>query len=172
MISKAEYIQQPYSGEYFEKIYDIKSSWNSSDWTWIKFTEENEVWCGEFRGKYRGVSYSEKLGIIVVLTSDYMYVLDINSGEIMEYHSQPAYVDITTSPFGEILVTDGYGIEMFTNNSIKDMENIVIPINPDNLRFVEWRENILKIYCFEFLSWGKEVKLYLDFETKEWLVDK
>lgn len=24
MISRAEYIQQPYSGEYIEKIYDIK----------------------------------------------------------------------------------------------------------------------------------------------------
>ncbi len=172
MISGAEYIQQPYSGEYIEKIYDIESSWNSSDWTWIKFTEEEEVWCGEFRGKYRGVSYSAKLGIIVVLTSDYMYVLDISTGEIMEYYSQPEYVDITTSPFGEILVTDGYGIEMFTNSKIKDMENIVIPINPDNLRFLEWRENILIIRCFEFLVWGTEVELYLDFETKEWLVDK
>lgn len=55
MISRAEYIQQPYSGEYIEKIYDIKSPWNSTDWTWIKFTEEDAIWCGEFRGKYRGV---------------------------------------------------------------------------------------------------------------------
>ena len=76
MISRAEYIQQPYSGEYIEKIYDIKSPWNSTDWTWIKFTEEDDIWCGEFRGKYRGkyrgVSCSTTLGIIVVLTSDYM----------------------------------------------------------------------------------------------------
>ena len=43
MISRAEYIQQPYSGEYIEKIYDIKSPWNSTDWTWIKFTEEDDL---------------------------------------------------------------------------------------------------------------------------------
>ena len=54
--------------EYIEKIYDIKSPWNSTDWTWIKFTEEDDIWCGEFRGKYRGVSCSTTLGIIVVLT--------------------------------------------------------------------------------------------------------
>ncbi len=83
MISRVEYIQQPYSGEYIEKIYDIKSPWNSTDWTWIKFIEEDDIWCGEFRGKYRGVSCSTVLGIIVVLTSDYMYVLDIYGGEIM-----------------------------------------------------------------------------------------
>lgn len=172
MILRAEYVQQPYSGEYIEKIYDIKNPWNSSDWTWIKFTEEDEVWCGEFRGGCRGLSYSAKYEIIVVLTSDYMYVLDIHTSEIKEYYSQPEYVDITTSPFGEILVTDGYGIEMFTNSKIKDMESIVTPINCDSLRFVEWRENILRMNCFEFLAWGKEVELYLDFETKEWLVDK
>ncbi len=172
MISRAEYIQQPYSGEYIEKIYDIKSPWNATDWTWIKFTEEDDIWCGEFRGKYRGVSCSTTLGIIVVLTSDYMYVLDIYGGEIMEYYSQPEYVDITVTPFGKILVTDGYGIEMFANTKISDMENIVLPINADNLKFVEWRENILKISCFEFLTWGKEIELYLNFETMEWLINK
>ena len=149
--------------EYIEKNYDIKSPWNSTDWTWIKFTEEDDIWCGEFRGKYRGVSCSTTLGIIVVLTSDYMYVLDIYGGEIMEYYSQPEYVDITVTPFGKILVTDGYGIEMFANTKISDMENIVLPINADNLKFVEWRENILKISCFEFLTWGKEIELYLNF---------
>lgn len=172
MITGAEYIQQPYSGEYMEKVYDIKSHWNSSDWTWIKFTEEEDVWCGEFRGKYRGVSCSAKLGIVVVLTSDYMYVLDICSGEIMEYESQPEYVDMTVTPLGEILVTDGYCIKMFTNAKISDMENISVPINADNLKFVEWRENILKISCFELFVGEKEVELYLNFETMEWLVEK
>lgn len=169
MICKAEYIQQPYSGEYLEKIYDISSPWNSSDWTWIKFTSEDGVWCGEFRGKYRGISFSGKLGIIVVLTSDYMYVLDINTTEIVGYYSQPQYMDITTSPNEDILVTDGYGIEMFVNSKVEDMETIVVPVQPDNLRFIEWKENILKVNCYEFLVWGKEIELYLDIETKEWL---
>ena len=28
---------------------------NSSEWTWIKFVDEDGEWCGEFRGMYRGV---------------------------------------------------------------------------------------------------------------------
>lgn len=169
MILRAEHIEQPYSGEYIEKIYDITSAWNSGDWTWIKFFDEDGVWCGEFRGKYRGLSFSKKLGVIVVLTSDYMYILDINTAEVIEYYSQPEYVDITTSPFEDIFVTDGYGIEMFTNNKIQDMESIVVPVQPDNLRFVEWNDNILKITCYEFLLWGKEIDLYLDCVSMEWI---
>ena len=170
MICSAESIEQPYSGEYIEKIYDIKSPWNSSDWSWIKFIDEEGVWCGEFRGKYRGVSISKKLGIVVVLTSDYMYILDINTSEIIEYYSQPEYVDITTSPLEDILITDGYGIEIFTNNKVSDVESIVAPIHPDNLRFVEWNDNILKLTCYEFLLWGKEIELYLDCSSMEWIV--
>lgn len=169
MICRAEYIEQPYSGEYFEKIYDIKSPWNSNNWTWIKFYDEDSVWCGEFRGKYRGTSVSKKLGIVVVLTSDYMYVLDINTTEVIEYYSQPEHVDITTSPLEDIFITDGYSIEMFTNNKVKDTITIVIPVHPDNLRFVEWNENILKITCYEFLIWGKEMDLYLDCASMEWI---
>ena len=96
-------------------------------------------------------------------------VLDINTTEIVEYYSQPQYMDITTSPNEDILVTDGYGIEMFVNSKVEDMETIVVPVQPDNLRFIEWKENILKVNCYEFLVWGKEIELYLDIETKEWL---
>ena len=55
------------------------------------------------------------------------------------------------------------------SENIGDMETIVVPVHPDNLRFIEWKENILKVNCYEFLVWGKEIELYLDIETKEWL---
>ena len=61
------------------------------------------------------------------------------------------------------------GIEMFTNSEVKDLETVVVPIQPDNLRFVEWIGNTLKITCYEFLAWGKEVELYLDGLSMEWL---
>ena len=63
MIISAEHIEQPYDGEYCEKIYDIRSVWNSRDWVWIKFIDESGEWCGEFRGSYKGVSVSKKLGL-------------------------------------------------------------------------------------------------------------
>ena len=115
------------------------------------------------------MSSSKKLGIVVVLTSDYMYMLDICTAELIEYYSQPQYVEMTTSPLEDIFITDGYGIEMFTNSKIEDLETIIIPVHPDNLKFVEWMGNILKITCYEFLIWGKEIELYLDSLSMEWL---
>ena len=35
MIIEAKIINQPESGQYLEKIYDIQSPWNSQEWTWI-----------------------------------------------------------------------------------------------------------------------------------------
>lgn len=169
MIYGATYIKQPYSGEYVERIYDIESTWNSCEWSWIKFEDNDDKWCGEFRGRYRGVALSEKIGIVVVLTSDYMYVLDIKTAEIIEYLSRPNYVGIITTPLKDILITDGYGVEIFTNNKISDIKSIITPIHPDNLQFVEFNGNILKITCYEFLFWGKEIELYLDCDSLEWV---
>lgn len=165
MIYCAESIEQPYSGQYAEKIYDIESPWNSSDWAWIRFEDENGEWCGQFRGKYRGVAVSEKLEIVIVLTSDYMYTLDINSTEIIEFDSQPDYIDITTSPKGDVLLTDGYDIEILVNNEAGKIESRVVPsfpVNLDNLKFVDWNDNVLKISGCEFLKWDNQLELYLD----------
>lgn len=43
VITKAEIIYQPSSGQYKERIYDITSSWNSQNWTWVKFEEDFNV---------------------------------------------------------------------------------------------------------------------------------
>ncbi len=129
------------------------------------------MWCGEFRGEYRGVAVSEKLGTVIVLTSDYMYVLDIITTNIIEYESQTNYVDITTSPYGDVFITDGYSMEMLINNKEGKLEFIVIsdiPVSPDNLRFVEWNDNILKISCYDFPTW-ESVELYFDGLMMEWV---
>lgn len=34
----AQIVNQPLSGEYEDRIYDISSHWNSQKWNWIKFT--------------------------------------------------------------------------------------------------------------------------------------
>lgn len=86
MICDLSHIEQPYSGEYEEKIYDINSSWNSGDWSWILFEKEDgHCFCGEFRGKYRGAVLSEKLAVIIVLTSDYLFILDLGTAKLLDY---------------------------------------------------------------------------------------
>lgn len=155
-------IEQPYSGEYKERIYDIPSPWNSNCWSWIKFEEEAEEWCCEFRGKYRGSAVSEKLRIIVVLTSDYMYLLDIKTKDLIEYQSKPAYLEITGTPFDDILVSDGYNLEIFRDREIASLEAIELPIQVDDLTFGHYEGSILKMKCEEFYNWGQQHTLLLD----------
>lgn len=167
MLCKMTHIEQPFSGEYEEKIYDIESTWNSSDWTWLKFEERNSVWCGEFRGKYRGAVLSEKIGIIVVLTSDYMYVLDLETKEILEYEQQPAYVEITCTPLDDILLSDGYELEIFRGKEIASIDSIVLPVHADSLRFVAYDGKILKMTCEELCNWENQITLLLDCDSLE-----
>ena len=88
---KLELIDQPLSGAYQERVYDIPSEWNSSNWTWVKFTNETSDIVGQFRGAPKTIKHSEGLGEIMVLTSDYIYRLDASSLEIIETESQPQY---------------------------------------------------------------------------------
>ena len=167
MILNIKQTEQPFSGEYKEKIYDIASPWNTSDWTWIRFEEDFSTWYGEFRGKYRGVVFSEKIGIIVVVTSDYIYVLDIQTKEIIDYKGQPEFIDITSTPFGDILVSDGYGLEKFKGNTISSLEPIILPVNADSLKFIEYRDKILEMKCGELWNWTNHDTLLLDCESME-----
>ena len=93
-----EPVSQPYSGEYEERIYDIESCWNSPEWTWIRFVEDTSIWCGEFRGKYIGATFSEMKGIIIVVTSDYIFIIDITTKEIIDSERNFEYCDVTCTP--------------------------------------------------------------------------
>lgn len=165
MLYKLTHIEQPYSGEFEEKIYNIESPWNSSDWSWIKFEEDDRTWCGEFRGKYRGAVFSRKLGIIVVLTSDYMYILDMESKELIEYERQPAYIQIIATPLDDILLSNGYDLEIFKGKELASIASIVLPVQVSCLEFMEFEGNLLKILCEEFYHWGHRLMILLDCDS-------
>lgn len=162
MLRGLAHITQPLSGEYEERIFDIESHWNSSEWSWISFEEDDEIWVGEFRGRFRGASFSEKLGIIVVLTADYLYILDLETKKITDYERMPQYCDITYTPFGDILMTDGYGLVVFKGKDISTLKNIVLPVNAYSLRFIGYDGNTLIMQCEELLNWDHAVRLFMD----------
>ena len=118
MLLNIEQISQPYSGEYEEIIFDIESNWNSSDWSWIRFEEDTTIWCGEFRGKYIGATFSVPKGIIVVVTTDYIYVIDIVSKEMIDSERNFECTDITCTPLGDVLLSSGYGLEILKERTI------------------------------------------------------
>ena len=169
MITQAVRIQQPISGMFQEKIYDIESSWNSDKWTWIKFTEDADYWCGEFRGEYRGIGYSASLGICVVLTSDYLYIIDNYTHQMIYFEQHPQYIDLISTPEGDIFITDDYSIEKFVDNSINNIEIVVMPLNADYIRFKGLDGNAIRITCYEFLRWGEELELWYDYKNNEWM---
>lgn len=160
MIVKAEIINQPYSGEFKEKIYDIPSSWTSQGWTWIKFTDNDLTeWCGNFRGFPREVAVSKKHSCVLVLTSDYLFKLDCFNGELTEYEPQPQYKSLTVSPLGDFIIADYYDIAII-NSTLVEKIYVDSPIKMDMIKFHNWSDNKLSITCEEFLSWNhKELEL-------------
>ncbi|MEH7374072.1 MULTISPECIES: hypothetical protein [Neobacillus] len=170
MITKAEIINQPFSGQYKERIYDITSSWNSPNWTWVKFEDEDfNEWCGEFRGSPRDIAVSKKYKTVLVLTSDYLFQVDSDSGELTEYESQPQYQCLTVTPSGDFIIADYYSIEKI-ESSIKDTIPVKSPIKMDTIKFHGWSKNKLLITCDEFLNWDNQLELELDGDTLEIII--
>lgn len=136
-------------------------------WTWVKFTEEamNE-WCGQFRGSKRAVALSKKYNKILVLTSDYLFLIDCKNGELIDYESQPQYQSLTVTPSGDFLIADDYNIEKI-GTTLRDKTLIKSPIQMDTIEFKGWSNNKLLITCDEFLNWDHHVQLELDGETFE-----
>ena len=170
MLLNIEQISQPYSGEYEEIIFDIESNWNSSDWSYTLSLHDalpiyTTIWCGEFRGKYIGATFSVPKGIIVVVTTDYIYVIDIMSKEMIDSERNFECTDITCTPLGDVLLSSGYGLEILKERTISSCEAIVLPVNADSLRFVKYRGNILEMNCDEYCNWSNNITLFLNCET-------
>ena len=165
MIEEAKIINQPYSGEFEEKIYDIESVWNSQYWSWIKFINDDySEWCGQFRGFPKEVAVSKKYNTVLVLTSDYLFQLDRLSGDIIESERMPPFNSLTVSPNGEYIIADYYNIERISS-SISRRVKIKSPIEMDMIEFGNWSGNILKIICDEFMNWDRHLIMEYNCET-------
>lgn len=170
MILNAEIISQPISGQFKERIYDFDSEWKSSTWTWVKFTDENQdEWCGNFRGRPKGVGVSAKNNIILVLTSDCLYSLDNETANVIEYFENYSYNQLTTTPNGDFLISDSYNIFKVTN-SIEREEKIKSPISMDSIKFKGWQGTKLAFQCDEFMAWDNHYIMEYDSETDKIII--
>ncbi len=170
MIISAEQINQPLSGEFDEKIYDIQSIWNSQKWTWIKFINDDySEWCGEFRGEYIGHALSKKFKSILVLTSDFLYQISMIDGKLQCYEDNPNYINLTVSPDGDYIVSDHYGISLI-EETIKKETPIVLPIHLDMIKFKGWKGSKLRIIGDEFINWDNHVELELDYKSMKFRI--
>lgn len=101
--------------------------------------------------------------MIVVLTSDYMYLLDMKTKDLIGYQSNPAYLEIAGTSFDDILVRDGYSLEVFRDRKISCLEAIELPIQADGLTFCHYEGSILKMKCEEFYNWGQRYTLLMGY---------
>lgn len=167
MIIEAEIISQPYSGEYRERIYDNKSSWNSQNWTFIKFINNDySEWCGQFRGFPSQVAISKAKNIILVLTSDYLYQLDRETVNLTDLEEQTEYLHLTVTPNGDFILADYHNLEKITI-SIKDKELIESPIQMDLIEFKNWQNSKFEFTCEEFLKWDGHLIMIYDYQTNK-----
>ena len=162
MIKKAEIVNQPYAGEFEERIYDNESPWNSANWTWIKFTDsEYNERVGQFRGSPREVAISEINCETLVLTSDYLFRLDNTSGDLIEFEDQPQYMNLTTSPSGGFIIADYYNIDKI-EKTLNEKIRISSPIEMDMIKFKKWNNRKLEFTCDEFTNWDRHLVMELD----------
>ena len=167
MIIEAVIVNQPFSGEYTERIYDNESAWNSQSWTFIKFTNDgHSEWCGQFRGLPRQVAISTHQNIVLVLTSDYLYQLDRETGNLTDMEDQPQYQNLTVAPNGEFILADSYNLEKVTT-TIKQKIHIESPIKMDIIEFKKWDKSKLEFTCDEFLNWDRHLIMTYDSETNK-----
>jgi hypothetical protein len=167
MIIAAEIINQPYSGQFDERIYDNESLWNSQSWTWIKFTNDDFIdWCGQFRGFPRQIAISTVYNTVLVLTSDYLFQLDRATGNLIELDGQPQFQNLTVTPDGSYILADYYYFEKVTT-SISKRTKIDSPIQMDIIEFKGWSNGKLEFSCDEFLNWDRHLTMLYDFATNK-----
>ncbi|RYU97382.1 hypothetical protein [Emticicia agri] len=166
MIIEAQIISPPYSGQFVERIYDNQSLWNSQDWTWIKFTNEDySEWVGHFRGFPKEVAISKKHNTVLVLTADYLYQLDRLTADIIAIEAQPFYQNLTLTPNEDFIVNDYSHLYKIQTN-VSETITLVSPIQMNMIKFKKWQGNKLTFTCETSIDW-ETLLLEYDCENDE-----
>lgn len=131
----------------------IYSPWNSESWSWIKFVDNvGSEWIGTFRGEAVDVALSSKHQIVLVLTSDYLFQLDINTRELVKYDDHRSYYQgLTVSPLQDFILCDYSAIYKMERN-IDEKVELRIPMSislVDYMKLQKWEGNVLKLTCEE-----------------------
>lgn len=167
MVIEAEIINQPNSGEYKERIYDIVNEWNSQFWTFVKFIDEDySEWCGQFRGSPRQIAVSLVNKSILVLTSDYLYHLNRENAELIEFEQNHQYHFLIATPNGFFVIADYYNLDKI-NGNIANKSTIEAPIQMDLIKFKNWNNTKFEFTCDEFLNWDNHLTMSYDCETNK-----
>jgi hypothetical protein len=104
--------------------------------------------------------------VVLVLTSDYLFQLDRQTGNVLELEDQPQYQNLTVDPNGNFILADYYNLEKATRD-IKNKETINSPVQMDMIEFKSWTDGKLEFTCDEFLNWDRHLTMTYDSETSK-----
>tara|TARA_R110001632_G_scaffold218718_3_gene348050 strand:- start:5140 stop:5646 length:507 start_codon:yes stop_codon:yes gene_type:complete len=164
----AEFITQPISGKYEEKIFDLTTFWKSQTWNWVKFTtNDGKEWIGVFRGEPMNVAVAENTNQVAILTSNGIYILDIVTKEVLFYDEQTDFRKITGTPTKDKFVVADYSQIGIIDESF-NVKFIELDYHIDNVEFREYFGNKLQV-SFEKMPDYDIVNGFLD--TENWTIE-
>ena len=164
----AEFIYQPISGDYEEKTFELNTRWNSPIWSWAKFiTNEEKEWVGAFPGEPKKIAVAEKINQVAVLTSDGLYILDIEKREVLFYDEQTDLQVIAEMPTKEKFVVADY-CQIGTMDENFNITFLKLEYDIDNVEFGAYDGSKLKV-SFEIMPNYNIVNGFLD--TTNWRIE-
>ena len=165
---KAEFIYQPTSGEYEEKIFDLNTVWKSQIWSWTKFTTKDGIeWIGVFRGEPKKTAIAEQINQVAVLTSDGLYILDIEKRETLFFEQQTEIRELAEIPTKDKFIIADYDQIGVIDKDFKT-EYLNLEFGIDNVVFRNYIGTKLRIN-FEKLPDYKIINGVLN--TENWKIE-
>jgi hypothetical protein len=164
---KAERINQPTSGKYEEKVFDLNTEWKSQNWSWIKFTTEYEIeWIGVFRGEFENLAIAEKINQVAILTSGGLYILDIEQRETLYFEKETEFKGLAEIPTKDkFIIAEYQRIGIIDKNFEKKYINLEYEI--ENIVFGKYENKRLKVN-FEKLPDYQILDCFLN--TENWKI--
>ena len=165
---KAEFIYQPISGQYEEKIFDLNTERKSHNWSWIKFTKKDGTeWIGVFRGEKEKIAIAEKINQTGILTSDGLYILDIEKKETLFFNCKTEFGELAESPTKDKFIVTEFGKIGIIDKNFK-IEYLNLEFGIDNVVFGKYEKKRLKIN-FEKLPNYEIIDGFLN--TENWKIE-
>ncbi len=158
---KAEFAYAPISGQFDEKQFDLVTIWRSAEWSWVKFSPDNSKdWYGSFRGTPKYIAAAHHLGLVGVLTSDCLYIINPDTRDVLYSDSQTTVQELTTDSLGsKFILADWTTLQFIDHNLIP--KDAPIDIDCDNIKFGQVQNNKLEL----------DFELIPNYEIKRGLLD-
>jgi hypothetical protein len=168
MTVKADFIYQPTSGKYREKIFDIsKQDFTIRAWSWILFTKSDGTeWVGSFhggQGDKRYAAFFKDTPIVFIISDGQGYFINAETEELLKYTEEDTIreaINIGDTPL--IIYANIWNI--FTVNNLLEVKELTVPFEFYFVWFKKISGDFLEIEYEEGYT-GELMDAYLNTKT-------